>query len=151
MVESDVRVSCHVTDAWWKFQPQPESLLAGNRLLLDRMELRTADCQPGRDRRVAVHPTASVEGSVLSGPTIIGPDARVTDSYVGPYTAVGAGARIEASEIEDSIVLPDAHVRDVGVRIRSSLIGTRARVLRDFALPRGMRVWLGSETEVGLA
>ena len=41
----------------------------------------------------------------MRGPAIIGAGARLTDCYVGPYTAVGEGCVIENAEVEHSILL----------------------------------------------
>ena len=79
---------------------------------------------------------------------IIGPGARVTDAYIGPYTSIGAGVVVEGAEIEHSIVLPDAQLRFVGSRLESSVIGRGARIVRGFALPAAMRVSLGDGAEV---
>ena len=54
--------------------------------------------------RVEIHETAVVSASMIVGPTVIGPGAYVADAYIGPYTAVGAGARVEGAEIERSII-----------------------------------------------
>jgi glucose-1-phosphate thymidylyltransferase len=99
---------------------------------------------------VEVHPTATIRRSLLRGPVIIGPGAMVTDAYIGPYTSIGAGVIVEASEIEHSIVLPEAQLRFVGNRLESSVIGRGARIVRGFALPAAMRVCLGDGAEVVL-
>jgi glucose-1-phosphate thymidylyltransferase len=97
---------------------------------------------------VQVHPTATIRRSLLRGPVIVGAGATVTDAYIGPYTAIGAGVLVEASEIEHSIVLPEAQLRFVGHRLESSVIGRGARIVRGFDLPAAMRVSLGDGAEV---
>jgi glucose-1-phosphate thymidylyltransferase len=99
---------------------------------------------------VDVDPTARIRGTLLRGPLIIGPGAQVTDSYIGPYTSIGAGVVLEGTEIEHSIVLPEAELRFVGTRIESSVIGRRARIIRDFQLPAAMRMSIGDGAEVVL-
>ena len=99
---------------------------------------------------VEIHPTARIRRSVLRGPIVIGPGTTVTDSYIGPYTSIGAAVAIEGSEIEHSIVLPEAELRFVGKRLESSVIGRGARVVRGFDLPAAMRVALGDGAEVVL-
>ena len=90
--------------------------------------------------RVIIHPTAEVSSSIILGPTIIGRDARVSNSYIGPYTSIGAGAEIEGAEIERSIIADGARIMHVGGRIEASTVGRSARIFRDFALPRAMRL-----------
>ena len=99
--------------------------------------------------KVLIDPTATVRSSVITGPTVIGRGA-VVDAYLGPYTAIGAGTRIEGVEIERSIVSPGANVTHVGGRLVSSIVGPDARVYRDFSLPRAVRLWVGDGVEIGL-
>jgi glucose-1-phosphate thymidylyltransferase len=100
---------------------------------------------------VQLHPTAVVRGSTIRGPAVIGAGAHISDAYIGPYTAIGANATIDGTEIEHSIVLPDAHVSFLGTRIESSVIGRRARVGRSFRLPGAIRLSIGEGAEVTLA
>ena len=51
---------------------------------------------------------ATLERAVVRGPAVIGAGARIIDSYVGPYTAIGAGCEIVGSEVEHSILLAGA-------------------------------------------
>ena len=100
---------------------------------------------------VVVDETATIESSVLNGPLAIAADAYITDSYVGPYTAIGARARVDGAEIERSVVLPAASISSVGVRIEGSVIGESARITREFAPPRAVRLWVGQDARVSLA
>ncbi len=89
-------------------------------------------------------------GSVVVGPTVIGPNVQIADAYIGPYTAIGADARIEGAEIERSIIAPGASITHVGGRLVASVVGRDARVFRDFSLPRALRLRVGAGTEVAL-
>jgi glucose-1-phosphate thymidylyltransferase len=140
-------------DGWHRYQGRRRDLLELNRIALDRLA-----CEPPRqlmhsnrlEGRLSIAPTATVSDSVIVGPTVIGPGAVVREAYIGPYTSVGAGARIEGAEIERSIVAAGASVLHVGTRLVSSLVGRDARVFRDFALPKALRVWVGDGDEVAL-
>ena len=77
-----------------------------------------------------VHPTATLDNTIVRGPAVIGPGATLSHAYVGPYTSIGAGVRIEGSEIEHSIVLDEAEILHVGMRLDSSVIGRGARIRR---------------------
>ena len=82
---------------------------------------------------------------------MIGPRAVLQDSFVGPYSAIGKGVRLEGAEIEHSIVLDNAVIRHIGQRLEDSLVGTGATVTRDFAFPSGLRLRVGRRSEVLLA
>jgi glucose-1-phosphate thymidylyltransferase len=129
------------------------SLLESNRRMLERLR-PIAD--PSRFEQctiqgpVDVDPTADIRRSLLRGPVIIGPGARVTDAYIGPYSSIGAGVVIEGAEIEHSIVLSEAELRFIGTRVESSVIGRGARVVRGFDLPGAIRLAIGDGAEVVL-
>jgi glucose-1-phosphate thymidylyltransferase len=142
-----------VVDFWRRYDGDPLDLLELNRVVLDRLsaDIRPAAHDDSRvEGRVQVHESACVQSSVIVGPVVIGPRARIADAYIGPYTSVGAEARIEGAEIERSIISPGATVRHVGDRLLASVVGRNARVFRDFSLPRALRLRVGDGTEVAL-
>ncbi len=99
---------------------------------------------------VRLDPSACVQSSVIVGPAIVGPGALVQDSYIGPYTSIGADVHIEGAEIERSIILPRASITHIGGRLVGSVVGCDARVFRDFSLPRALRLNVGDGGEVAL-
>jgi len=100
---------------------------------------------------VIIHPTAVLQNTLVRGPAIIGPDCRLVDSYVGPYTSVGRGVRIEGTEIEHSIVMDDARLLFVGSRLETSIIGRGAGVVRRFDMPSAARMSIGDGAQVALS
>ena len=142
-----------LVDSWRQYRGDPLDLLELNRMVLDRLDagLRRASSNGNRiEGRVWIHEAASVHASVIVGPTVIGPGARITDSYIGPYTSIGERARVEGAEVERSIIAPGASVMHVGGRLVASVVGRDARVFRDFSLPRALRLRVGDGTEVAL-
>ena len=85
------------------------------------------------------------------GPSIIGAGARISNSFVGPYTSIGARAEIEGAEVERSIIADGARIMHVSGRIEGSTIGQRASIFRDFALPRGIRLHVGANAEMAFS
>ena len=100
---------------------------------------------------MSIHPTAELKSSIIVGPSIIGPGARISNSFVGPYTSIGASAEIEGAEVERSIIAEGARIMHVGRRIEGSTIGQRATIFRDFALPRGIRLHVGANAEMAFS
>ena len=142
-----------LVDSWRQYRGDPLDLLELNRIVLDRLDagLRRPSNNGNRiEGRVWIHEDASVHASVIVGPTVIGPGARITDSYIGPYTSIGERARVEGAEVERSIISPGASVMHVGGRLVASVVGRDARVFRDFSLPRALRLRVGDGTEVAL-
>jgi glucose-1-phosphate thymidylyltransferase len=147
------RIDVRVVDLWRAYHGEAADLLELNRIVLDGIDsdLPQGISEANRvEGRVCVHESASVTNSVLVGPVVIGRGARISDAYIGPYTAVGPGVRIEGAEIERSIVFADAHLSHVGCRMTDSVVGRGSHVFRDFSLPRALRVRVGSDAELGL-
>jgi hypothetical protein len=57
---------------------------------------------------------------------------------------------IENAEVEHSIILPGASIRHLGGRLEASVVGPRARIFRDFRLPRAYRVNVGEGAEIAI-
>lgn len=138
----------------WRWTGQAGALLDVHRRLLD--ELARDDARrPLTGARIQgavfADPSVHIEDSVLRGPIVLGPRARVSGAYVGPYTAISDDVVVEGAEIEHSILLPGASIRYPGRRVEGSIVGPGAKVFRSFALPEALRVTLGPSSEVGLA
>ena len=148
------RLETRIVRGSWKYTGAVDGLLEANRMVLDEIDTDVTGCDLSEARiegRVRIHPTAIIERSTVRGPAVIGPGALVQDSFVGPYSAVGAGVRLEGAELEHSIVLDNAVIRHIGQRLEDSLVGTGATVTRDFAFPSGLRLRVGRRSEVLLA
>ena len=140
-------------DTWRSYRGDPADLLGLNRIALDRLPPETRRThRPGNqiEGRVWIHAQASVETSVIVGPAVIGEGARVSDAYIGPYTSIGAGAASRAPRSSVRSSPPGRRVLHVGDRLVSSVVGRNAKVFRDFALPRALRLRVGEGTEVAL-
>src|SRR5581483_486914 len=152
LVNQGKRVEPHIVRGWWKDTGRLEDMLAANRLVLDtiqgRLEGELIDSQV--DGRVVIESGARLERSAVRGPAIIGAGARLTDCYVGPYTAVGSDCVIENAEVEHSILLAGASVRDLAGRMESSLLGRNVHIGRDHRQPRAYRFMVGDNSEIGI-
>jgi NDP-sugar pyrophosphorylase family protein len=138
----------------WRYDGTIDGVLEANTAALDRLkrgrigaDLSSASVQG----RVSIHPTAVLEGAKILGPVSIGPEARLVETYVGPYTSIGAGVELEGVEIEHSIVLPRAQIRYPGRRIEASLVGERAQIGRDYTLPSALRLRVGPDADIQLS
>jgi glucose-1-phosphate thymidylyltransferase len=146
-------VTCCATD-WWRFRGGTEALLEGNRFALEgrRADYHGSSLVDSKIQGAAiVHPEARIRSSVVRGPAIIGARAQLRDAYVGPYTSIGEDVSVEGAEIEHSVVLAGASISHLSGRLEASVIGPKARVFRDFSLPRALRLTVGEGAEVSLA
>lgn len=149
--EAGGSLDVQLVTAWRHFRGDAEDLLQLNRIALDRLETDARRPQTDGNRiegRVQIDPSALVRSSVIIGPTVIGADAHIVDSYIGPYTAIGTRARVDGAEIERSIIAAGASVMHLAGRLEGSVVGRDSRIFRDFSLPRALRVRGGDRTEV---
>jgi len=152
LVDGDMRVEPHVVRGWWKDTGRLEDMLDANRLVLDnlleRVEGELIDSQV--DGRVVIEPGARLERTTVRGPAIIGADARLSDCYVGPYTAIGERCTISGAEVEHSILLAGCTVRDLDGRMESSLLGRNVTIRRDARQPRAYRFMVGDNSDISI-
>ncbi|MHB1488167.1 MAG: glucose-1-phosphate thymidylyltransferase, partial [Acidimicrobiales bacterium] len=141
LIDGGQRVRTSLLEGWWIDTGKLTPLLEANRLLLENQVRRvdgTVDGESVIDGRVVIEAGAVVERSTIRGPVVVGPRARISDSFIGPFSAIGADCEIERSEVEHSIVLE--HSRIIGVeRLEDSLIGRHAEVTRSQRRPRASR------------
>jgi glucose-1-phosphate thymidylyltransferase len=154
LVTAGGRTEAQLVRGWRRYAGQVNDLLDLNRatlqLLVTDHDHHHGDGANRIEGPVSIDATAEVTSSVIVGPVVIGARARVTNAYIGPYTSVGAGARIDGAEIEQSIISCDASIRHIEGRLASSVIGPRARIHRDFSMPRSIRVQISEDAEVSL-
>jgi glucose-1-phosphate thymidylyltransferase len=154
LIDSGKRVRSHVIGGWWKDTGRVEDMLEGNRMMLGSLEPMmsgSVDAASAIEGRVTIGAGTVIERSRLRGPLVIGTNARIVDSYIGPFTSIGDGVEIEHSEIEHSIVLERSRIVNVPQRIESSLIGKDVVVCASDTRPRTHRLMLGDSSRVELA
>jgi glucose-1-phosphate thymidylyltransferase len=153
LVENDYRVFPYIHRGWWIDTGAPTAMLEANSLVLEEL----TPCIEGYvdrdsevDSRVTVEKGAEIINSVVRGPTIIGEDTRVINSYVGPFTSIYHHVLVEDSEIERSIVLEHSRIRDIPARIQDSLIGRQVDISRSPIKPKALKLTLGDYSQVGI-
>jgi glucose-1-phosphate thymidylyltransferase len=148
--ESGGRVGVSHVRQFWCYEKSMDRLLTANQMLLDA--LRGSGTAPSDDcvfeGRVAQAPSARISRSRVRGPVLIGANAVVEDSFIGPYTSIGPGAVVVGAEIEYTMVLADAQVRYPRFPLEASVIGERAVVSQSFGLPAGLHLEIGPDSRV---
>ncbi|MCE7080554.1 glucose-1-phosphate thymidylyltransferase [Streptomyces sp. ST2-7A] len=148
LIDSGADVRSDVIDGYWKDTGNVDDLLEVNRTILEGLERRVdgeVDENSQIIGRVVIEPGARVIGSRVVGPALIGAGTTVTDSYIGPFTAVSELCRIENSELEFSIMLRDSSI--IGLRrIERSLIGRHVHGVAGPRTPHAHRLVLGDHS-----
>jgi glucose-1-phosphate thymidylyltransferase len=150
LIEHDVPVHSHFVTGYWKDTGRLQDMLECNRIVLETVEPQIRGTVDGASEitgRVVIEPGAVVEHSVIRGPAVIGADAKICRSYVGPYTSVGEGCVLEDAEVGYSIVLGESTIRGVS-RLTYSLIGRNAEVVRAEGMPNTHQLMIGDHSRV---
>jgi glucose-1-phosphate thymidylyltransferase len=152
LIDSGRTVDPHIVRGWWKDTGQVQDMLDANRLILDDLDGRIdGELIDSRvEGRVVIEPGVVLERSTVRGPAIVGRGSRITDAYVGPYSAIGEDVTIDRAELEYSIVLAGSSVRDLEGRVEASLIGRNVRITRGPAQPRAYRFVVGDNAEIAI-
>ncbi|MEU6994877.1 glucose-1-phosphate thymidylyltransferase [Streptomyces sp. NPDC046465] len=138
---------------YWKDTGKVSDLLEVNRTVLESTEPLvegTVDDASVIIGRVRIETGAQVRGSRIVGPAIIGADTVVSDAYIGPFTSLSEGCRVEDSEIEYSIVLRGSSITGVR-RVEASLIGRDVEVVPAPRNPAAHRLVLGDHSKVQIS
>ncbi|MFM7231079.1 MAG: glucose-1-phosphate thymidylyltransferase [bacterium] len=154
LITTGRNVRSHVIHGWWKDTGRVEDLLEANRIVLADLVTSvegTVDSATIIEGPVHIAPGARVERSRLRGPLVLGAGAHIVDAYVGPFSAIADGVRIEQCEVEHSIVLDRSQLLRIPGRIESSLIGRDVVVTASDARPSAHRFMLGDSSRVELA
>jgi glucose-1-phosphate thymidylyltransferase len=153
LIDSDGRVEPHIVKGWWKDTGRLEDMLEANRLVLEDIELRIEGELDDRSRvegRVVIESGARLENTIVRGPAVIGAGTRISDSYIGPYTAIDADVVITGSEVEHSIVLAGSSIRDLDARMEASLLGKNVSLSRSQGIPKTLRFLVGDNANISI-
>ena len=138
LLDTGHRVDSRVIEEWWLDTGKKDDLLAANTTVLDSW------CE----RRIAgeVDAGSEVQGRVQIEAGSVIENSRIRDSFIGPFSTIGDGARIEGSTLLHAVLLEHCHISGVD-RIEDSLIGRNA-VVRSNGARGVLRVSLGDDSEV---
>ncbi len=153
LVDGNLEVRSHIVEGWWKDTGTVEAMLEANRLILEDLEPRAegeVDALSKIEGRVQVGKGTVVQNSVIRGPAVIGENCQITDSFIGPFTALADNTKINSTEIENSIVMGDCELTDAPSRLESCLIGRGATIRHQKGTPKTMQLVLGDSSSVVL-
>lgn len=155
LLDRNQAIDSHVVRGWWKDTGKPEDILEANRLVLEDLD-RSLDgtVETGADVRGEVHlaTSATIEnGAVVRGPVTIAEESTIAEgSYIGPFTSIGAGTRVEGTHVENTVIIGNSTITANG-RLIDSLIGRTTEIRSaDGLLPEGRRLIVGENSELYL-
>lgn len=150
LIENSRTVRQHTIDSPWIDTGKLQDLLEANRIVLDEIDSineGTVDDSSRIEGRVVISKGAKIIDSTVRGPVVIGENAIIERSYVGPYSSIAVNSEIIDSEIEHSVLMDGAKIHGV-TRLVDSLIGRGAIVTKDESQPSAFRVMVGDTSTV---
>jgi len=153
LIDNDYRVYPHIHEGWWFDTGKSFDMLEANSYVLHELVPVVSpsveiDADSEVDSRVSIEAGARIINSIVRGPTIIGANTLIENSYIGPFTSIYHDVVVQNCEIERSILLEQCQIIDIDVRIQDSLIGREARLTRDSRKPRTLKMDLGDHSTV---
>ena len=152
MIDRGLRVEPHTVTGWWKDTGKLEDMLEANRLILSTIErdVRGEVVESTVEGPVQIGDGSRLERCTVRGPVVIGAGCRLSDTFIGPYTAISDGVVVEQAEIEHSIVLENSRICRLGARMADSLIGRDCVIAHSEALPVAYRFMVGDSSQIGI-
>ncbi len=153
LIDAGYEVDSAVIDDEWIDTGKKDDMLEANRVVLSTIKRRIdGEVDPVSHivGDVIIEAGAVVIDSTVRGPAIIGAGARIENTFIGPFTAIGDRCELVRCEIEHSIVLRDSAIRNISARISDSLIGKEVVVEHTDQKPHALRLLLGDHSQVGI-
>lgn len=154
LIEHNYKVQGHIIYGWWKDTGRPEDLLEANRRILESIKhsKKTGMINGGSkiEGHIVIEEGVEIINSTIRGPVSIEENSTIINSYIGPYTSIGKNVTVENAEIENSILLENATVRNVNVRIDASIIGKNANVSSMDKKPKVHNLIIGDYSSIKL-
>jgi len=150
LLDKNYRVESQTVKGWWKDTGKPEDIIEANLLILEDIESDNQGkiIDSNINGRVKIEKGALVEKSVVRGPAIIGENTKIIRSYVGPFSSIGSSVTIENSEVECSVIMDGATIRNLEKRIDRSILGKNVVINQIDESPRTHKFVLGDQSYV---
>jgi len=151
LLDMGKEIKSHLVRGWWLDIGSSEALIEANRIVLDAFVKRdikgNVDSQSRIIGRVHIGEGTTCENSVVRGPALIAADCRISNSTVGPYTNILAGAVVEDSCLEHSLILENCRISGITC-LADSVVGRNAVLVAQGRSPRKITAFLGDDDKV---
>jgi len=152
LLENKYTVTSDIVKGWWKDTGKPEDIIEANLLVLESIDPLNEGVTVDSviNGRVRIEKGARIEKSVIRGPVVIGQGARIVNSFIGPFSSIGNNTLIENSEIECSVVMEGAKIKNIEKRIDRSIIGKNVEISQVDQSPRTHKFIVGDQSNIEL-
>ena len=153
LLDAGREVRSHTLTGWWLDTGKKDDLLEANRVVLDNYLQRDirgeVDARSQVIGRVEIRAGAKLENSTARGPASIAQGCRIKNSFIGPFTSIGANTVIEDSSLEHSVILENCRISGVE-HLADSIIGKGTKVIRRDHGVKALRLFIGDDSVIEL-
>ena len=111
-----------------------------------KREIKTRTQKSTVKGKVTINKKSKIVNSKIIGPSIIGSDCSIENSFIGPYTSIGNKTKIINSFIENCIILDNSSIQ--GVKgLKESLIGKNTKITQNI-IDKCLKLHVGDYSEV---
>lgn len=151
LIDTGRQVESRILTGWWLDTGKKDDLLEANRVVLDGLLRRDVKGEiDSRSRivgRVEIRAGTKIENSVVEGPVSIAEKCEIVNSFIGPFSSIGAGTVVEDSSVGHSIILEGCRIHQIEC-LENSLIGKRVEINKGPAGFRAVRIFVGDDAKV---
>ncbi len=153
LLDNHFKVESHMVKGWWKDTGKPEDIIEANLLVLEDIKPLNNGTyiDSAINGRIRSEEGAVIEKTTVRGPVIIGKNTKVLRSYIGPFSSIGENVVIENAEIECSVIMDGAQIKNLEKRIDRSIVGRNAVINVTSHSPRTHKFILGDQSYVEIA
>lgn len=153
LIDSGGKVNGYIINGWWLDTGNTDDLLQANSRVLDEFLEENihgqVDSRSKITGKVEIKGGSVIENAQIQGPVSIAEGCFIKDSFVGPFTSVGAKTRLEESSVECSIIMEHCHLSKVG-HLVDSVLGKRVKLFGQGQQAKSIGLFLGDDAKVEL-
>ncbi len=153
LLDTGKTVRSHILSGWWLDTGKKDDLLEANRIVLDDLLRRNIKGQIDSESRIVgrveIKEGARVEKSTVRGPVSIAEGCQIRNSFIGPFTSIGANTIIEDSSVQHSVIMENSRIYKIE-RLEDSLIGKGVELKKADDRFKGVRLFVGCDSRLEL-
>lgn len=154
LVDHGYRVDVIEYDGKWLDPGKFGDWIESNRYILDSKLENGFGSNPDKksrvEGRVKIGKRCKIKNCEIRGPVSIADNVVLVDSYIGPYTSIDEGCLVEASHVENSVLMRGVKVSRIDKPINESLIGTDTEVAEERRPTDSISLFVGEKSTIKL-
>lgn len=154
LVKHGYKVGTKEFSGVWQDPGKFDDWLETNQFLLDKEINNGSASRLGKnvkvEGRVKIGKNCEIKESFLRGPSIIGDQVVIENSFIGPYSSIADGCQIREARLENVILMKGVQITNPGKSLDSCLIGEESIIKENRRTSNGIELFIGNKCVVKL-